>query len=275
VSSSIGLTRGRRERADCDVVPVRIPKGELRCLRVRVHVRLLFEPGDERTCPLQYHVEIVDAEEQEEPVARSRLARTHQRGMVVRAPPVEAEQDGSIRIQNLTKVIMFWSRLELAEERLVPFETAGDIAYANDRPCTFHRVNSHDRTDISGIAPFVIARNVPAALSFYRDRLGFDITFQGPEPDDIFFGIVQRGAAMIMFKDVGVDPVPNYTRDIKQGIARWDAYLHVPDPDALAAEFLSRDVEFFVPLKDTGDGLRGFELKDADGYVLFFGRPRS
>ena len=47
------------------------------------------------------------------------------------------------------------------------------------------------------------------------------------EPDDIFFGIVQRGAAMIMFKHVGVDPVPNYTRDVKKGIARWDAYLHV------------------------------------------------
>ena len=85
------------------------------------------------------------------------------------------------------------------------------------------------KPDISGIAPFFIVRDVPAALSFYRDRLGFDVTFQGPEPDDIFFGIVQRGAAMIMFKAVGVEPVPNYTRDIKQGIARWDAYLHVPD----------------------------------------------
>jgi hypothetical protein len=56
--------------------------------------------------------------------------------------------------------------------------------------------------------------------------------------------------------------------------ARWDAYLYVPDPDALAAEFASRNVEFSEPLKDTHDGLRGFELKDADGYVLFFGRPR-
>lgn len=85
--------------------------------------------------------------------------------------------------------------------------------------------------DISGIAPLFIVRNVPAALAFYRDRLGFDVTFQGPEPDDIFFGIVQRGRAMIMFKDVGVEPVPNCTRDVQQGIARWDAYLNVPDPD--------------------------------------------
>jgi len=129
------------------------------------------------------------------------------------------------------------------------------------------------RAHIAGIAPFFIVRSVPAALSFYRDRLGFDVTFQGPEPDDIFFGIVQRGAAMIMFKAVGVDPVPNYTRDIKKGIARWDAYLHVPDPDTLAAEFESRGLVFSAPLDDTHDGLRGFELKDADGYVLFFGRP--
>ena len=106
------------------------------------------------------------------------------------------------------------------------------------------------KTEISGIAPFFIVRNVPVALAFYRDRLGFDVTFQGPSEDDIFFGIVQRGAAMIILKDIGVDPVPNYTRDIKKGIARWDAYLHVPDPDALAAEFPSRNVEFFKPLKE-------------------------
>jgi catechol 2,3-dioxygenase-like lactoylglutathione lyase family enzyme len=133
------------------------------------------------------------------------------------------------------------------------------------------------RPDITGIAPFFIVRNVPAALAFYRDRLGFEITFQGPEPDDIFFGIVKRGAATIILKDVGVDPVPNYTRDVKKGWARWDAYLNVPDPDALAAEFSSRNVEFFQPLNvdDAGDdGLRGFEVQDADGYVLFFGHPR-
>ena len=131
------------------------------------------------------------------------------------------------------------------------------------------------QAEIAGISPFFIVRHVPSALSFYRDRLGFEITFQGPAPDDIFFGIVQRGSAMIMLKAVGVEPVPNSRRDVKEGIARWDAYLYVPDPDALAAEFASRDVEFSEPLKDTDDGLRGFELRDSDGYVLFFGRPRA
>jgi len=66
--------------------------------------------------------------------------------------------------------------------------------------------------------------------------------------------------------------LPNYTR---KDIARWDAYLNVPDPDALAAEFSSRKVEFFQPLQDDDDNLRGFAVQDADGYVLFFGRPNS
>ena len=129
------------------------------------------------------------------------------------------------------------------------------------------------KAEIRGIAPFFIVRNVPVALAFYRDRLGFDITFKGPTEDDIFFGIVQRGAAMIMMKEIGVEPVPNYTRDIKKGIARWDAYMYVPDPDAMAAEFASRGVDFFLPIQNNSDNLRGFEIKDADGYLLYFGRP--
>lgn len=130
------------------------------------------------------------------------------------------------------------------------------------------------QAEISAISPCFIVNHVPSSLAFYRDQLGFEIAFQGPEPDDIFFGIVRRGGAQILMKAVGVPPVPNYTRDIKQGIVRWDAFVYVPDPDALAAEFASRNVEFFVPLNDTDDGLRGFELKDADGYILFFGRTR-
>lgn len=67
---------------------------------------------------------------------------------------------------------------------------------------------------------------------------------------------------MIMFNSAEVDPLPNYRRE---PAARWDAYLYVPDPDALAAEFASQRVAFSEPLEDTDDGLRGFELEDPDG----------
>jgi catechol 2,3-dioxygenase-like lactoylglutathione lyase family enzyme len=127
------------------------------------------------------------------------------------------------------------------------------------------------RPAINGIAPFFIVRNVAAAVAFYRDKLGFLVSYQEPE-DDAFFAIVNRGGAMLMVKSVDANPAPNPMRD---PAARWDAYISVPDPDALAAEFTSRGVVFSVALKDTTDGLRGFELKDSDGYVLFFGRPRE
>jgi catechol 2,3-dioxygenase-like lactoylglutathione lyase family enzyme len=130
------------------------------------------------------------------------------------------------------------------------------------------------RPAISSISPSFIVRNVTKAISFYRDRLGFEVEHQQPDREP-FFAIVRRDAAMIFVKDVGAEPLPNRKRSAPEVAARWDAYVSVPDPDALAAEFASRDVTFFEPLKDTHDGLRGFEIEDADGYLLFFGRPRE
>ena len=128
------------------------------------------------------------------------------------------------------------------------------------------------RPAISGVSPFFIVADVPAALSFYRDMLGFEITFRGPTPEDEFFGIVRRGAAMIMFKALGVEPFPNYNRE---PAFSWDAYFEVPDPDALAAEFAARGVPFSIPLTDSDDGLRGFVIEDMDGYGLYFGHVRA
>lgn len=76
---------------------------------------------------------------------------------------------------------------------------------------------------------------------------------------------------MLFVKAGEAVPPPNPRRDPAM---RWDAHVLAPDPDALATEFADRDSVFSVPLTDTHDGLRGFEITDPDGYVLFFGRPR-
>jgi catechol 2,3-dioxygenase-like lactoylglutathione lyase family enzyme len=121
------------------------------------------------------------------------------------------------------------------------------------------------------ISPFFIVSNVDQAIAFYRDKLGFETRFQEPDRDS-FFAIVGRGGAQIFFKsDTSVAPLPNPKR---HPTMRWDAFVYAPDPDALAAEFSDQGATFSVPLKDTGDGLRGFEISDPDGYVIFFGRPR-
>ena len=92
--------------------------------------------------------------------------------------------------------------------------------------------------------------------------------------DDSFFAIVGRENISIMLKAIAADikPIPNHTR---HEWARWDAYIFTNDPDILFEEYRSGGVTFLQPIQDDDDGLRGFEVADADGYVLFFGRPKS
>ena len=121
------------------------------------------------------------------------------------------------------------------------------------------------------IAPFFIVKNLAESIDFYNQKLGFETDLLIPE-EDPFFGIVSRDNVRILLKHIAEDihPVPNHTR---HEWARWDAFIWVSNPDALFSEYQSRGLEFHEPLADTDDGLRAFELKDHDGYVLCFGRP--
>jgi catechol 2,3-dioxygenase-like lactoylglutathione lyase family enzyme len=121
------------------------------------------------------------------------------------------------------------------------------------------------------IAPFFIVSDVMKSIAFYTDRLGFDVTYLGPD-DGPYFAMLQRDGVRLLLKAITpeVQPTPNPSR---HEWARWDAYIYSPDPDALAEEFASREVVFRQPLGINSDQLRGFEVVDADGYVLYFGRP--
>jgi catechol 2,3-dioxygenase-like lactoylglutathione lyase family enzyme len=123
------------------------------------------------------------------------------------------------------------------------------------------------------IAPFFIVRDVIKSIAFYTDRLGFEVAFLGPD-DGPYFALLQRDGARLMLKAITPEvlPMPNPSR---HQWARWDAYIHTPDPDALAEEFTSRGVSFRESLGINSDQLRGFEVMDADGYVLYFGRPSN
>ena len=121
------------------------------------------------------------------------------------------------------------------------------------------------------ISPFFIVSAVETSVSFYVDKLGFSVEYSDP-PEDPFFAIVRRDGAMMFLKaEDGIEPVPNNRRHRH---LRWDAYVSAPDPDALYEDFSRRGAPFSEPLCDTHDGLRGFEVTDPDGLVLFFGRPR-
>jgi uncharacterized glyoxalase superfamily protein PhnB len=67
-----------------------------------------------------------------------------------------------------------------------------------------------------------------------------------------------------------VKPVPNHTL---HPWASWDAYISAEDPDSLFEEYSAAGVPFKQHLLNNNDGLRGFEVIDPDGHILFFGRP--
>jgi catechol 2,3-dioxygenase-like lactoylglutathione lyase family enzyme len=133
-------------------------------------------------------------------------------------------------------------------------------------------ITSSTQAQLGFIAPFFIVRDVMPSIAFYKDRLGFEVMFLGPDDGPYFFAMLNRDGVRLMLKAITPDvlPTPNPSR---HQWARWDAYVYTPDPDARAEEFTSRGVSFREPLGINSDQLRGFEVMDADGYVLYFGRP--
>lgn len=110
---------------------------------------IFLEPRDESACALQGPVEIIDAEEQEQPIAGCPFDGTRQRRVVMGAPLVEAEQHRSVRVEELTKVGMRGALRTLAEQRPVPPEAPGHVPHADDRPRAFHGARSSD-TEFGG-----------------------------------------------------------------------------------------------------------------------------
>ena len=126
-------------------------------------------------------------------------------------------------------------------------------------------------SNLAAIWPLFIVSRLKDSVSFYINKLGFELRYTGPEGDP-YWAIVGRENISIMLKEIAEDikPIPNHTR---HEWARWDAYISTADPDALFEEYRTGGVTFHRSIRAYEDGLRGFEVIDADGYVLFFGRP--
>lgn len=119
-------------------------------------------------------------------------------------------------------------------------------------------------------SPFFIVRDLAASVRHYCDVLGFRCELLAPE-EAPFFAVVTRDRVSVTLKEIGAEtpPLPNRARHED---ARWDVFVGVSDADALDAELVGRGANVRVTIRDDDAyGTRGFELEDADGYVLAFG----
>ena len=127
--------------------------------------------------------------------------------------------------------------------------------------------------NLASISPFFIVKDLKVSISYYIERLGFQLDFQGPREGPFWAGVSRDGIG-IMLKAVAPDvlPIPNHTRH------EWappEALIYSMDPDALFDEFSRRGASFVKTLSFVEEGLWGFAITDADGYVLVFFQLRN
>ena len=127
--------------------------------------------------------------------------------------------------------------------------------------------------NLASIRPSFIVKDLQTSITYYRERLGFQLDFQGPDGGPFWAGVSRDGIG-IMLKAVAPDvpPWPNHTRH------EWgplDALIYSMDPDALFDEFTRRGASFATTLSFIEEGLWGFVITDADGYRLSFFQLRD
>jgi hypothetical protein len=155
---------------------------------------LLLERSAESPRPSQRHLEVIDPEKQEEAVTRLRVIGAHQGGMLMGTPLVKAEQDRSIRVEDLTEVTMGGSRLAQAKERLVPLEAVGNAAYADDRPCAFHSFSANGPNENQCRMLCDLLRQLPPIIRLFGDAFErFAVLLHVHE---IFAGVFRHGLMM-------------------------------------------------------------------------------
>ena len=133
--------------------------------------------------------------------------------------------------------------------------------------------NEEAALNLTSIRPSFIVKDLQTSITYYRERLGFQLDVQGPD-DGPFWAGVSRDGVGIMLKAVApnVLPHPNHTRH------EWappDAHIYSLDPDALFDEFSRRGASFVKKLSFIEEGLWGFAITDADGYLLVFYQLRN
>jgi uncharacterized glyoxalase superfamily protein PhnB len=123
-----------------------------------------------------------------------------------------------------------------------------------------------DGHELHGVQAVLFVKDLRRTLDYYRDQLGFHVDFEAGEP--LLHARVSSGdrghasAARIRFETApgGAAMVPSCY-----------LYVHVGrNIDELFQSYKSKGVEMVMEPKNQPWGLREFEVRDCNGYVLTF-----
>ena len=120
---------------------------------------------------------------------------------------------------------------------------------------------------VRGLVPLLEVFDLPKAVAFYRDVLGFELV----AGDETWWCMLQLGDAKLMLNTAyerderPPEPEPQRVR------AHGDTslYFSSPDPDAVYEHLQAKGWPVTAP-EVTSFGMRQVSTKDPDGFQLFF-----
>jgi uncharacterized glyoxalase superfamily protein PhnB len=113
---------------------------------------------------------------------------------------------------------------------------------------------------MTGTAAVLTVRDIGASIAYYRDALGFAVTFEYGQPT--FYACLCRDEAALHLI------AANQT---KREPGQGTLCIFVEDVDALYADLVARKAKVVKPPQDYDYGMRDFDVVDLDGNQIFFG----
>jgi uncharacterized glyoxalase superfamily protein PhnB len=111
---------------------------------------------------------------------------------------------------------------------------------------------------LTNLAPVLHVKDMPTALAYYRDKLGFNVTFSWQEPP--------------RYVCLCLDDVSIHLNSYVPPEGASHLAIFCKGVDALHEQFVARGVTITEPITDEPYGMREFVITDPDGHRLVFGQ---
>jgi uncharacterized glyoxalase superfamily protein PhnB len=122
-------------------------------------------------------------------------------------------------------------------------------------------------THVRELWPLLFVREMERSLTFYRDRLGFEVVSEARTDGRIFWCRLRRGGASVMLQQAEEEDGPAEGRG--RGVV---FYLVCDDADAMHAELSERGLTLDPPTV-APYGMKQLYVPEPDGYAICFESP--
>lgn len=129
---------------------------------------------------------------------------------------------------------------------------------------------------VQGLCPLLQVFDMPTAVRFYRDLLGFEIVSNSPprSPDDFDWCWLRRNDAALMLNTAYEFDSRPPSPDQARVVAHDDICLYIGCPDVYEAYRVLRDKGLDIKEPKVAPyGMKQLYLKDPDGFGICFQWP--